>query len=85
MDVLLSQRSSECRLPTNLSSNASVTIETWFITLSYSFEAFFFFFFLASAFVNLCFFCLKSSKTSFSYRHANLAMQWMFSETLHFS
>ena len=42
MDVLLSQRSSECRLPTNLSSNASVTIETWFITSSYSFEAFFF-------------------------------------------
>lgn len=48
MDVLLSQRSSECRLPTNLSSNASVTIETWFITLSYSFEAFFFFFFRIS-------------------------------------
>ena len=27
MDLLLSQRSYECRLPTNLSSNAAVTIE----------------------------------------------------------
>ena len=80
MDVLLSQRSSECRLPTNLSNNASVTIETWFITLSYSFEAFFFF--SHQPLWIFFFFCLKSS---FSYRHANLAMQWMFSETLHFS